>query len=162
MTEWLTPAVLERVAQICRDAGAVIMPHFEAEGMAFDNKDDARKSQVTAADTEAEALILPALAAINPAIPIVAEEDVAAGNVPDVSGGEFWLSASTPRKLRRSIRSFAAAGRWAQSEMTVAPSASFNEASMVGLREMVSMEAMMCLGTSGRWKAWKADFRARR
>jgi 3'(2'), 5'-bisphosphate nucleotidase len=91
MQEWLTPAILDQVADICRRAGAVIMPHFEAEDMAFENKDDARKSQVTAADTEAEALILPALAALNPAIPIVAEEEVAAGRVPDVSGGEFWL-----------------------------------------------------------------------
>ena len=89
--EWLTPAILDQVAQICREAGAVIMPHFEAEGMAFDNKDDARKSQVTAADTEAEAMILPALAALNPNVPIVAEEEASDGRVPDISGGEFWL-----------------------------------------------------------------------
>ncbi len=91
MPEWLTPAILDQVAQICREAGAVIMPHFEAEGMAFDNKDDARRSQVTAADTEAEALILPALAALNPNVPIVAEEEASDGRVPDISGGEFWL-----------------------------------------------------------------------
>jgi 3'(2'), 5'-bisphosphate nucleotidase len=91
MRDWVTPDVLEKVAQITREAGAVIMPHFEAEGMAFENKDDARRSQVTEADTAAEALILPALEAINPAIPIVAEEEVAAGRVPDVSGGQFWL-----------------------------------------------------------------------
>lgn len=91
MREWVTPAVLEQVVQICRQAGAIIMPFFEAEGMAFDNKDDARKSQVTEADTAAEALILPALRAINPDIPIVAEEEVSAGYVPDISGGEFWL-----------------------------------------------------------------------
>ncbi len=91
MQEWLTPAVLERVAEICHEAGAVIMPHFDAEGMAFENKDDARKSQVTLADTEAEAVILPALAAINPNVPIVAEEQMSTGHVPDISGGEFWL-----------------------------------------------------------------------
>ena len=91
MQEWLTPAVLERVAEICRQAGAVIMPYFEAEGMAFESKDDARKSQVTEADTAAEALIVPALRAINPAIPIVAEEEMSTGHVPDISGGEFWL-----------------------------------------------------------------------
>ena len=82
MQEWLTPAVLERVAEICREAGAVIMPHFDAEGMAFENKADARKSQVTLADTEAEAVILPALAAINPDVPIVAEEEVAGAPCP--------------------------------------------------------------------------------
>jgi len=78
---------------MCREAGAVIMPHFEAEGMAFDNKDDARKSQVTAADTEAEALILPALQALNPNVPIVAEAEVSEGRVPDIAGGELWLGA---------------------------------------------------------------------
>ena len=91
MAEWITPAILDQVAEICRRAGAVIMPHFEADGMAFDNKDDARRSQVTAADTEAEALIVPALGALNPAIPIVAEEEMSEGHKPDISGGEFWL-----------------------------------------------------------------------
>ena len=66
MQEWVTPAVLEQVAQICRDAGALIMPYFEAEGMDFDNKADARKSQVTEADTAAEAMILPLLRALAP------------------------------------------------------------------------------------------------
>ena len=91
MQEWVTPAVLAQVAQICRDAGAIIMPYFDAEGMAFDNKDDARKSQVTEADTAAEDMILPALRALAPHVPIVAEEAAAAGDIPDVSGGEFWL-----------------------------------------------------------------------
>ena len=45
MQEWVTPGVLEQVAQICRYAGALIMPYFEAEGMDFDNKADARKSR---------------------------------------------------------------------------------------------------------------------
>jgi 3'(2'), 5'-bisphosphate nucleotidase len=91
MQEWVTPAVLEQVAQICRDAGAIIMPYFEADGMAFDNKDDARKSQVTEADTAAEAMILPLLRALAPHVPIVAEEEMSTGHVPDISGGEFWL-----------------------------------------------------------------------
>ena len=91
MQEWVTPAVLEQVAVICRQAGAIIMPYFEADDLAIENKDDARKSQVTEADTAAEAMILPALRALNPNVPIVAEEAVAAGDIPDVSGGEFWL-----------------------------------------------------------------------
>ncbi len=91
MQDWVTPAVLEQVAEITRDAGAIIMPFFEADDMAFENKPDARKSQVTEADLAAEAVILAGLAAINPNVPIVAEEEVAAGRVPDISGGEFWL-----------------------------------------------------------------------
>jgi 3'(2'), 5'-bisphosphate nucleotidase len=91
MQEWVTPAVLEQVAQICRDAGALIMPYFEAEGMDFDNKADARKSQVTEADTAAEAMILPLLRALAPHVAIVAEEEMSTGHVPDISSGEYWL-----------------------------------------------------------------------
>jgi len=91
MSEWIDATVLDRVAAICRAAGAVIVPYFEADDLAVADKDDARRSQVTEADTKAEALILPALRELTPNIPIVAEEAVAAGDAPDVSGGEFWL-----------------------------------------------------------------------
>src|SRR5690606_34239287 len=48
------------------------------------------ESPVTAADERAEAVILPALAELTPDIPVVAEEAVAAGRVPQV-GARFWL-----------------------------------------------------------------------
>lgn len=48
-------------------------------------------SPVTEADEEAERLILAALAQHFPDIPVVAEEAVAAGHVPDISGGLFFL-----------------------------------------------------------------------
>lgn len=48
-------------------------------------------SPVTEADEEAERLILAALVRHFPDIPVVAEEAVAAGRVPDVSGGLFFL-----------------------------------------------------------------------
>ena len=56
--------------------------------------DAARKvdgSPVTEADTRAEAVILAGLAEIAPGVPVLAEEAVSAGHVPDVSGGPFWL-----------------------------------------------------------------------
>ena len=48
-------------------------------------------SPVTEADEEAERLILTALRQHFPAIPVVAEEAVAAGHVPDISAGLFFL-----------------------------------------------------------------------
>ncbi len=63
---------------------AVYGSDFEVGG-----KDDG--SPVTVADQQAEALIVDELGRVDPATPIVAEERVAAGQVPDVSGGRFWL-----------------------------------------------------------------------
>jgi 3'(2'), 5'-bisphosphate nucleotidase len=81
-------ALLERAVAIARDAGAVILPYYRTD-TAVDGKDDG--SAVTAADQAADALIVAALRALTPDIPVVAEESVAAGDVPDVSGGRFWL-----------------------------------------------------------------------
>src|SRR3546814_9930455 len=65
------------------------MPYFRHPELATRRKSDA--SPVTVADEEAEAVILSGLATLTPDIPIVAEEEAAAGRVPDVSGGSFWL-----------------------------------------------------------------------
>jgi len=51
----------------------------------------ADSSPVTLADQAAEDYILPALIALTPDIPIVAEEAASAGQIPDISGGRFWL-----------------------------------------------------------------------
>jgi 3'(2'), 5'-bisphosphate nucleotidase len=75
------------VAQITRDAGRVILEVY-ATDFAVRGKDDA--SPVTEADERAEKLILPALAALTPGVPVVAEEEVAAGRVPAI-GERFWL-----------------------------------------------------------------------
>ena len=84
-------ALLDAVADIARAAGEVIMPFFEAESVETSTKDDPRRSQVSEADLAAEKLILARLSALTPDIPIVAEEEVAAGRTPDISGGRFWL-----------------------------------------------------------------------
>ncbi|MGE0253230.1 MAG: 3'(2'),5'-bisphosphate nucleotidase CysQ [Alphaproteobacteria bacterium] len=81
-------ALLPAVARIARAAGAAI------RAIAVDDMARARKtdgSPVTAADHASERAILPALAALTPAIPVVSEEAVAAGRIPDVSSGTFWL-----------------------------------------------------------------------
>lgn len=87
MSDLDTTMILDRIVAIARDAGRVILPYY-------DDPEVSRKydgSPVTAADQAAEAVIVPALRALTPDIPVVAEESVAAGRIPDVSGGLFWL-----------------------------------------------------------------------
>ena len=79
--------LLQRVETIALDAGRLVMEVYATE-FAVDAKDDA--SPVTLADQRAEALIVAALHALAPDIPIVAEESVAAGCVPAI-GERFWL-----------------------------------------------------------------------
>ncbi|TMW72625.1 3'(2'),5'-bisphosphate nucleotidase CysQ [Thauera sp. UPWRP] len=78
---------LEGCARIARDAGETIMAVY-ATDFAVRGKDDA--SPVTEADEKAEAVILAGLRALAPDVPVVAEEEVAAGRVPEV-GDRFWL-----------------------------------------------------------------------
>lgn len=79
--------LLEPVIRITRQAGAVVMAVYSTD-FAVRGKDDA--SPVTEADERAEAVIVEALSALAPQIPIVAEEAVAAGHMPEV-GDTFWL-----------------------------------------------------------------------
>jgi 3'(2'), 5'-bisphosphate nucleotidase len=51
----------------------------------------ADKSPVTDADNAAEALIVAGLRKLTPDTPVVAEEEMAAGRVPRIDGGPFWL-----------------------------------------------------------------------
>lgn len=82
------PELLDSLAALARQAGAVVMSLY-ATDFAVRGKGDA--SPVTEADERAEAVILAGLAQMAPEIPVVAEESVAAGRTPDVSGGRFWL-----------------------------------------------------------------------
>ncbi len=72
---------------LIREAGKVVMSVY-AEAIEVDQKAD--RSPVTRADQEAETVILAGLARLTPDIPVVAEESVAAGDVPAV-GRSFWL-----------------------------------------------------------------------
>ncbi len=82
----------EQLAEAIRDlaekAGTVILEYYDGK-IAVEEKED--RSPVTAADVAAERFILEGLADLAPGIPAVAEEAVAAGDTPDVSGGRFWL-----------------------------------------------------------------------
>lgn len=79
--------LLEKVNGIVRGAGELVMTIYRSD-FAARRKDDA--SPVTEADERAEAFILAALRTLTPEIPVVAEEEVAAGRTPQVAR-LFWL-----------------------------------------------------------------------
>jgi len=81
-------ALCDQIERLARDAGAVILTIYNSD-FEVRSKDDS--SPVTEADEAAEKVILKGLKALTPDIPIVAEESVAAGTIPDISGGRFWL-----------------------------------------------------------------------
>ncbi len=80
-------ALLELAFDLARRAGDAIMS-VRARGFATTHKSDS--SPVTEADHAAEAIIAAALRAATPGIPVVAEEEIAAGHVPDRAAA-FWL-----------------------------------------------------------------------
>ncbi|WP_341647559.1 3'(2'),5'-bisphosphate nucleotidase CysQ family protein [Thauera humireducens] len=82
--------LLEDLLPIIRAAGDVVMAVYRTD-FAVRGKDDA--SPVTEADERAEALILPALEALLPGTPIVAEEAVAAGALPRWANVSGWSTA---------------------------------------------------------------------
>jgi 3'(2'), 5'-bisphosphate nucleotidase len=88
MTATGTTDLIEAHVDLAIKAGEEILVVYDAGGGAVTKTDG---SPVTEADTRAEAVILAGLAELTPEIPVLAEEKVAAGDVPDVSGGPFWL-----------------------------------------------------------------------
>lgn len=81
-------AMMERLVALAERAGEEILEVYAQD---FEVLTKADESPVTAADERAEAVILAGLAEIAPGIPVVAEESAAAGRVPDVSDGRFFL-----------------------------------------------------------------------
>lgn len=73
-----------------RAAARVELGYF-GSGVAIERKADS--SPVTAADQEAEAIILAALADAAPDVPVIAEEQYSAGIIPDVDGTLFLVDA---------------------------------------------------------------------
>ncbi len=80
--------LLPKIVALADQAGAVIMEHYRGD---IEVKTKADASPVTAADEAGEAVILEGLAKLTPSIPVVAEEKVAAGDIPDLDAGPFWL-----------------------------------------------------------------------
>jgi 3'(2'), 5'-bisphosphate nucleotidase len=80
-------ALLALAARLALEAGASIL-RIRARG--FDVSHKADRSPVTEADRESEAIIVAGLRAATPDIPVIAEEEVAAGHV-TAPAAQFWL-----------------------------------------------------------------------
>lgn len=81
-------SLLDPAIAIAREAGALVMEYYHngAEEMV---KSDS--SPVTEADLASDRLITEKLSELTPDIPIVTEEGVEAGAIPDVSSGRYWV-----------------------------------------------------------------------
>ena len=91
-SEWLPSKLdeerlLDDIAEAAREAGAAIL-EIVVRGFDIEQKGDL--SPVTEADRAAELIILAALARAAPGVPVIAEEEVAAGRIP-AHGGTFFL-----------------------------------------------------------------------
>jgi len=78
---------LKTLVRIAQAAGVVVMRHYEA---GCDARVKSDRSPVTDADEEAEKLILAELAVAFPGVPVVAEEEAAAGRIVQ-AGSHFFL-----------------------------------------------------------------------
>lgn len=88
LTEKQRIELLSAVEALARQAGAAILKLYQTGTPTIVKSDG---SPVTAADHASDAILSPGLAALTPDIPVVSEEGVEAGHVPDISGGSFWL-----------------------------------------------------------------------
>nr|WP_323133765.1 3'(2'),5'-bisphosphate nucleotidase CysQ [Stappia indica] len=79
---------MQALRALCLEAGAVLLDYFHG-GVAVESKAD--DSPVTEADRRAEAIILTGLAKAFPGVPVVAEEEVSAGRLPEAVGERFFL-----------------------------------------------------------------------
>jgi 3'(2'), 5'-bisphosphate nucleotidase len=79
--------LVDGLRRLALEAGAVIMQHY-AEDIEATHKED--ESPVTAADHDAERIILAGLHRLAPGVPVVSEEEAAAGRIPKI-GDRFFL-----------------------------------------------------------------------
>ncbi len=88
LTEKQLAALLPEIESLARQAGAAILGLYQTGTPVIVKADG---SPVTAADLASDAILTPGLQALTPDIPVVSEEGVEAGRIPDISGGSFWL-----------------------------------------------------------------------
>jgi len=81
-------ALADAFCSIAERAGHEILRVYHGD---FEVRNKADFSPVTDADERAEKMILESLAKIAPGIPVIAEESVAAGRIPEIDDGPFLL-----------------------------------------------------------------------
>ncbi len=77
------PPILQKLADLAMKAGEETLRIREGD---MDLRRKADESPVTAADEAAEKVILAGLAELMPGVPVIAEEEAAAGRIPDIAG----------------------------------------------------------------------------
>jgi 3'(2'), 5'-bisphosphate nucleotidase len=87
MTPLDLAALLSAVTPVAQEAGRATMRFYGQCG----SMEKADGSPVTAADQAAEDIILPALRALMPDIPVISEEESSKNLAPEVTGESFWL-----------------------------------------------------------------------
>lgn len=87
ITDW--SGLLDEVRLIAREAGGIVMEVYADTSVTGTDKADG--SPVTIADQRAETHITKRLREVAPAIPVIGEEAAAAGALPALTGGAFWL-----------------------------------------------------------------------
>jgi len=80
--------LLDACTAFARDAAREIMRIYAGD---LGVRAKADKSPVTDADHAAELIIVAGLRTLTPDTPVVAEEEMAAGRLPNLNGGPFWL-----------------------------------------------------------------------
>ena len=80
--------MIPKIRDVALQAGDLILNIYRSD---FEVREKSDASPVTEADEAAERLIIPALRALAPEIPIIAEEAAAAGKLDTISGDYFWL-----------------------------------------------------------------------
>lgn len=89
MTSELHPEeLLEGICDLARRVGDVILDIYHSD---FEVRQKGDSSPVTEADEAAERVILSELRALTPGVPVIAEEEAAAGRIDALSGDYFWL-----------------------------------------------------------------------
>lgn len=83
-----TEALLNDLCDLALSAGEVTLKYFQKDDLQVTRKDDS--SPVTQADQEAEEVICARLKVLTPDVPVVGEESVAAGYIPDIHQ-RFWV-----------------------------------------------------------------------
>src|SRR5690349_13383218 len=81
-------ALREACTEFARTAAREIIRIYAGD---LGERTKADKSPVNDADQAAEDIIVRGLRALTPGTPVVAEEEMAAGRVPQLNGGPFWL-----------------------------------------------------------------------
>ena len=88
MTEPSPEQLLAGIRALALSGGEEILKFYRGK---FEVRQKTDFTPVTEADEAAEALIVAGLRALAPHIPVVAEEEMAAGHREDISGGRYWL-----------------------------------------------------------------------